>query len=358
MQSNSLRKEVPIIRQLKCQPYVTVLMTFDPSMSPKYILESKLKALTEKIKIELYENYSFDAAKEVSEKMASIISKLDYNTHKKSIAILVSAEVQKVYYRDVRVEEKFFVSNGFQYQDLVHFKKDEREYLLLVMSSVQAALYRGKGETITRILLNVLDHKTNNDQSGNDLKNSSIKQDKVTRAFLESVDRNLSILLNAFPFPVFVLGSEDIIREYSRLTLNDDAICNYVEGAFDDASEDEIEKVVEPFIRNWRKVKDAYLVQKLETAIEYGKIAVGIQDVWNLAKRKNIKHLVVEEGYEYHSYLGKGMIICAEEATNSAFIKDAVEDIIEKVLEDGGEIDYVSKGGLKDFLHIAAIRNY
>jgi hypothetical protein len=358
MQSNSIKKVVPIVGLLKCLPYVTIQFNFEPIMTPKFKLERKLKTFVERIKAELYENYSFVAAKDVSDKLVSTISDLDYNTHKKSIVILVSAEEQKVYYRDERVADQFFVSESFHYRDLVHYKKNEPEYLLLVPGGNEASVYKGKGEILTRILHNVPNPKIINELNEKDQKFTFIEQKIGTKTFLESVDRNLSLLLNAFPFPVFVLSSKEVISDYSQLTLNYDSICHYIEGAFNEASENEFRKAIEPFVKDWHKVKEKYLVQKLETASEEGRVAVGIQDVWNLAKRKNVKHLIIEAGYEYHSYLGKGIIIYAEEATKNAYFKDAVEDIIDKVLEDGGEIDFVSKEGLSDFLHIAAIQNY
>jgi len=40
------------------------------------------------------------------------------------------------------------------------------------------------------------------------------------------------------------------------------------------------------------------------------------------------------------------------------YIKDAVDDIIEKVLENGGDIEFVDQDVLRDYGHIALIRYY
>jgi hypothetical protein len=360
MQSNILRNEVAVIKQLKSQPFITLLLPFDPKMTPKYILEGRLKATLEKIKHELYEYYSFVSSKEVFDKLTILISKLDYNTHKKSIVVLLSSEEQKVFYLDVNLEEKYFVADSFQIRQLVHHKKDDKEYLLVVLNSNFAAIYRGLGETISKILLKISDNKQKEEQlrkSYNHYDNC-IEKDTLLQRFLRSTDNSLSIILNAFSLPVFVLGPESILAYFKQITHNTNVITGFIKGECDNNAEDEIERTIQPYLSNWQHIKETYLKQQLEGALEEGKLKVGIEGVWNLAKRRNVKLLVVEEGYEYQAYLGKGLIVCPEEATNNAYIKDAVEDAIEKVLADGGEVDFVSNGALNSFMHIAAIRNY
>ncbi len=349
MQSNILRNEVAVIKQLKFQPFITILLPFDPKMTPKHLLEGRLKSALEKIKSELYEYYSFVSAKEVFDKLIVLINKLDYNTHKKSIAVLVSSDEQKVFYLDVHVEEKFYIADSFQIRQLVHHKKNEKEYLLVVLNSNFAAVYRGQGETISKILLKVSDN--------NHISNS-VERENTQRKFLQSMDNSLSIILNAFSLPVLVLGSKNILAYFKQITRNTYAITSFIIGTCDNNSEDEIEKTIQPYICNWQQIKEIYLRQQLDGALEEGKLEVGIEGVWNLAKRKNVKLLVIEEGYEFKAYLGKGLIVCAEEAANNTYIKDAVEDAIEKVLADGGEVEFVSHGALNGFMHIAAIRNY
>ena len=41
-----------------------------------------------------------------------------------------------------------------------------------------------------------------------------------------------------------------------------------------------------------------------------------------------------------------------------SYVKDAVDDVIEKVLENDGDVEFVDKGFLKDYQHIALIKYY
>ena len=41
-----------------------------------------------------------------------------------------------------------------------------------------------------------------------------------------------------------------------------------------------------------------------------------------------------------------------------SYIKDAVDTLIEKVLENGGDVEFVEPGMLKDYNHLALIQYY
>jgi hypothetical protein len=48
----------------------------------------------------------------------------------------------------------------------------------------------------------------------------------------------------------------------------------------------------------------------------------------------------------------------AEPYNKFSYIKDAVDDVIEKVLEHGGDVEFVEQGTLKDYQHVALVQYY
>jgi hypothetical protein len=53
------------------------------------------------------------------------------------------------------------------------------------------------------------------------------------------------------------------------------------------------------------------------------------------------------------------VIYKAQEPYNKfSYIKDAVDDVMEKVLETGGDVEFVEEGLLKEYQHIALIQYY
>jgi hypothetical protein len=360
MKTNAVSKELEIIKRPKFQPYVSLLLPFDPKMVPKSSLENRLKIILDRVRYELFAHYDLNAAIEISQKLKTVLNSLEYSTHKRSIAVLVSTEEQRVYYLDMPVMEKIIVDNAFRIRQLIQHKKEEQEYLVLVISQKKATIYRGKGDILTQIVLNVASKKKIEER--NLVEKVSItleaylRKDVLLKKFLKSVDNGLYFILNAFPAPLFILSTRETMACFQQITQNKPFITSYVHGNFENASEDEIESAIQPYINDWKKVKETDLINQLEYARNSGKLEVGIQDVWKAAAHKNARLLVVENSFACQAIFGNDFLLYTEEAKTNLYTKDAVEDSIEKILAGGGDVAFVSDGALKDYMHIALIR--
>ncbi len=76
------------------------------------------------------------------------------------------------------------------------------------------------------------------------------------------------------------------------------------------------------------------LLQQLNKAREAGKLSCGIKAVWNTATHKKGRLLVLEDPYT---------------------MKEVIDDIIEKVLKNGGDVEFVAQGTLSEFQEIVLI---
>ena len=89
--------------------------------------------------------------------------------------------------------------------------------------------------------------------------------------------------------------------------------------------------------------------------------ATGINDVWKQASQHRGRLLIIEKNFSCAGEQG-----CQEDLINMpvdsysrfSYVKDAVDDVIEKVLEDGGDVEFVEDGLLKDYRHISLIQHY
>ena len=79
-----------VMEAVHYRPAVSVIVPFEPKMSLKTELTHTLKTAADKVERELLENYTSEMGQLVMQKLRTIIKNLNYNTHKKSIAIYVS----------------------------------------------------------------------------------------------------------------------------------------------------------------------------------------------------------------------------------------------------------------------------
>ena len=76
-----------MIETVHFRPSVSVIMPFDPKMGLQSEIAYALKIATDKVQKELEENYPGEMSVLVTQKLRSLVKNLNFNTHKKSIAI-------------------------------------------------------------------------------------------------------------------------------------------------------------------------------------------------------------------------------------------------------------------------------
>ena len=346
-------------------PAVSIIMPFEPKMSLKTELANSLKTAADKVEQELMENYPYEVGMLMMLKLSAIIKDLNFNNHKKSLAIYVSPVFEKVLYLDIAVEEKITVAESFEIRDLVNSKKQLHKYLVLLLSDKESRIYLGNPETFVRIVsntpesvyafVNELAERVANFSDKSELKEIIIDK------FLHHTDNALDIILNAYRLPLFVLGTEKISGHFKKITKHGGVVIEYVHGNFIEASSEQLKETLETYIADWKKVEERDLLNQLEEAAGKKKLALGMSDVWREAMIHKGRLLVVEKNYRYaaHCENSDEIIYNAIKPYNKfSYIKNAVDEVIEKVLENGGEVEFVDKDVLKDYHHIAMVKNY
>lgn len=346
-------------------PCISLIMPFEPKMGLKADLAHKLKMASDKIENELMANYPDDKVKPVLKKLKTVINELNYNTHKKSIAIFVSPLIEKVYYLDIPVEERLIIDESFEIRDLIYSKKQIHKYLLAVLSGKWAKVYLGNSTHFIRVSYNEPDNigafKNDIPEKTANFTDENKRKEIMLDKFLRHTDNGLSLLLQAYKLPLFVMGTAKTIGHFKTITHNAKSVIEYIHGNFEEKTAAELHSKMEPYIADWKKVMQTDLLKKIDDAMGHKKLAVGIDEVWKAAAEKKAKLLVVEKNFIYpaqHSSDPAVIYKREEKSKNVFFIKDAVDDVIEKVIASGGDVEFVDEGLLQDYQKIALIEYY
>jgi hypothetical protein len=347
------------------RPAVSIIMPFEPKMCSKHTITLMLYNAAEKVEKELEENYPEEMCILIMHKIRSIIKHLNFNTHKKSIAIYVSPVFEKVLYLDITVEEKIIVDETFEIRDLVYSKKQLHKYLILTLSGNGSSIYLGNTDSLVKIVSNtpesIYPESLLNKEKVSNFYDAKKNKEIIVDKFLHYVDHSLDIILKSYRLPLFVMGAERILGHFKKFTKHNSAIIEYVKGNYEKYQTDELINILKPYIKDWNKVRQKELFNELEEAANNGTIAIGITEVWKEAIAHKGKLLIIEKDYMYAAvHGGADDIIYKAIMPHSKFsyIKDAVDDVIEKVLEDGGDVEFVEKEVLDNYNHIALIKHY
>lgn len=354
-----------IIQTVHYRPAVSIIMPFEPKMSLKQELDHSLKAAADKVERNLTLQYPEETVRLVMGKLRSVLKALNYNSFKKSIAIYISPVFEKVLYLDLPVEEKIIIDESFEIRDLVYSKKELHKYLVLLLSGNESKIFLGNTHTFVRILSNtpesVFAYVNETPERVSNFSDPAGRREVVMEKFLHHIDKNLDIILNAYPLPLFLVGTERITGHFKSITRHRSAITGYIHGNYEEASPEALKALLRPHVADWKKVRQRELMNLLEQASGQQKLARGIREVWKAAMQNKGRLLIVEKNYMHAAQLtgeGYDIIPGADAYDRFSYIRDAVDDIIEKVLQNGGDVEFVDPPLLQDFQHVALVCYY
>ena len=345
MLSSTSSQSQQIAPALRYAPTIVLVFPFHPLMNSKNELEKKLTAALTAAEKELMERYTREQSLPVIERLRKCLRTLNYYTHKRTIAVFISSVMEKVFYLDMEVEPRIVVDQPFEMRQLINCKKQKKEYLTLVLGSHGSKLYLGKGDNLVLIKSNAPSQVASGKKDGykKQLSNTTSEQ------FLRQMDRELSILLQAYPLPVLVLAEEEIWNQFRGISSNTSWLVNHLPGNCIDFSIQQMKETIIPVVFRWNDVRQQFLLNKSNEANKLHQCAAGLEQVYSMAKSGKGKLLVIESDFIAATEQTKGKernIRQAASFGNRFYIHDAVDDVIEKVLENGGEVEFVEAGVL------------
>lgn len=359
-------KDVAFISTPKIAPSVSLIIPTDKRYPQYRVDEGRIRALVKKAESELLENFSEAKTMVVINKLQSLISTIDHKHLSKALAIFVSSEKESMIYLPFHVEEKLIIDKSFEIRDLLYSAKNSYGYLLLVIVMHHVKVYSGYNDNLVEITIKDMPVNIKEvDRSlpskvGNFSDFDAIKEVNLDK-FLLRIDNALTKELNESDVPVIMCGVQRTLGHFKKLTKNSKKIAAFVEGSYEEYSIKELYKVIEPSILHLQELDQQNSLNMLEEAINRKEYVYGIEDVWRAALEKKGRLLIVEKDFVCPAKVGKDEFTLNTEIfdkNDPQVLSDAVDDIIELVLKNDGDIAFVDNGRLTDFKRIALITRY
>jgi hypothetical protein len=237
--------------------------------------------------------------------------------------------------------------------------------LLAVLSHKSSKVFLADENTIVRITSNIPEHveayQHDLPEKVANFSDESKQKEILLDRFLRRTDNAIGLLLNAYKTPLFVMGTDRTLGHFKALSKNTRHIVDYIHGNFDEKTPFELQQLMKPHVQDWKKIKEVKMLKLIEEAAGKKKLAEGIDEVWKSAALKKGRIMIVENDFVYQARQGglPEVIYGKDELSQSAFyIKDAVDDAIEKVLSAGGDVEFVGHDVLKERGRVVLIEYY
>ncbi len=326
-------------------PSVSIFLPFNPKMKSKALIAKSLQATVDKVEQKLFDDFSFEMALVVRHKLKAIMKDLNFSSHKRSLAIFVSPVFEKVFYLNTEILEKVHVDTSFHIRDLVKSKKELQEYLVLKMSNNECRIYANQAGEMETIFVYRLD-------------NGWSASEVTSQNFLQRIDNTLHYILESHPLPLFILANESLMNHFRGITKHASSVIEFISPEQEPATTEDIRNILIPYLQDWQKIKRKFIAALLRKATESGNLSVGMKEVFKEAVDRSSRLLLVEKDYQYPSQSTDNEEIifkATQPYSRYSYIKDAVDEVIEKILDRDGDVEFVSKRMMEKHNHIALI---
>jgi hypothetical protein len=359
------RSDVRLLQQIRNYPCLTILLPTH-RMAPENRQDPvRLKNLISEATNRLLSEFGKREVEALLKRLEDLTSGIDFNRTLDGLALFVNQDFARAFQLPFKVMERVIIDETFATRDLVYALNHSMRYWVLALSEKPTRLYEGTNDTLEEIKEKgfPMAHEGPGGEAplpgGHGVQKSAYR-DEYFQKFLRKVDGALKEMQAEDELPVILVGVDRHLAFFNNLTSQGASVIGSVTGNHDKTSPHELSKLVTPLIKTHLADKSREALEQLDKAIGEKKYASTIGDVWVLAHEGRGSLLLVEEDFHYPARLdesGKN-IIPAEDSTAPDVIDDAVDEIIEEVLNKKGKVVFVPNGKLESHSRIALILRY
>jgi hypothetical protein len=177
------------------------------------------------------------------------------------------------------------------------------------------------------------------------------------RELARTIDRSFGHHYKDEPLRLVVVGEKEMQSAFSSVTEHGDAIIGRIEGDHTATHVRDLGQIVWPIVKEAMSGVVGEAMRDLEVSAEQGRMASGLEEVARQVNKGIQATLLVEEDYHMKGSIGgtsQSPVLSPEVDVRDA-IDDAVDAVIEKVLEFGGNVVFTPCGTLSDWNQIVLL---
>jgi hypothetical protein len=358
------RTELKELQSQKDYPSVSLLAPTHRSAPANKRDRIVVKNLVAKAVDRLHGEFSKREVASVVQNLKKVVQEVDWKHTLDGLAIFASRNVSKSVSLPFRVKARAVVDATFATRDLVFTLNRAPRYRVLVLSEKPTRLFDATTNVLTEEtvkpfpMIHVGPGGASKLPGGQGINRSAVR-DESHRQFFRRVDDALADIQKHDRLPLIVAGVDRHLAFYQEVTKHSDAIIGLLAGNYDKTSPSALGKLVWPIFKAGSTLNRTRALVRLKEAVSLNRHASGIDQVWRAAYDKRCQILLVETGFEHPADVAPdGDRLLPYTGRGAAALDDAVDEVIEKSLAEGGEVFFYEPGVLDLHQQIAAVLRY
>ena len=290
------------------------------------------------------------------------VDSVDWRNPAEGLAVFVAPGESRVFELPFPVPPRIAIDQTFATRDLVRGIARSPRYRVVTLGEKPTRLLEGQGSILAERRTGdfpcFVEGALGEPLASGGFPVHTSRAEEQHRTFLRQVDRALEIAAERDPLPLVVAGTERNLAYFDDVTTHGSWIIGRIEGNYEDTGPSELARRAKPLVDAYAASRRAATIAELVEAVGPGRALVGIKAAWNAARAGRARILVVEDGFEYPAREVDGALEPAGDASAPGVLDDAVDELVEMVLDNRGDVVIVEPGELGIHGPVALLLRY
>ena len=363
------------LRETKANPAVSIFVKThrehpDNSTDP-IALKNQLKIVEERLTNE----FDKRTATSVLEQIHAKTDELNHNYNLDTLAIFASENDAQVIRMPLDTTERVVISNRFATRDLVRDMASAVHYYTVVLSRDKARLIEAANDRVIREFDATSELQNNMENIPFPIDNNGLyttgdagsdrsanKENSYLQEFFNQVDKSVQELWGEHKMPLVIVGDARNISYYKEVCDRPENIIASVSNLteLEDGSAQHIIDGVQEAVESYRTSLHEAALGEIDKARGASKLVTDLQEVYRSAFQGAGETLYVRRGYIQSAKIDEKAqtLSLADDAAGEGVTDDAIGEIIEHVMHNGGKAVFMPQDIMSADQPIALVTRY
>lgn len=348
------------IKNLKANPAVTIYMNTNRTFPENNKDSINLKNQINEAEKRLINEYGEKESNPIVLKLKNMSLEIDHNFNLDSLIIFASSDFFEFVRLPVKVKDNVMIDNKFVTKVLLRTMLQTESYYVLCLSRKKIRLIEAVNDTVSTEIVND-DFPIINESyiDADDIKKAwSNVYDNRAKEFFNKADKKLLEYYNKNPKSVVLAGDVRNISYYKEIADYKNIFIGQVEGNYDNTKAQEVVNYAYAVVCKYIVDKQDKAIEDLSRTENEQKLLLDLNDIYLAAKEGRGSKLFVEKNYIQPAVIKNNEIILKDNPSGSDIRDDIVNDIIELIVNNGGDVLFCDVGKLKNYNKIVLVARY
>ena len=307
-------------------------------------------------------------------RLHALADSVDVHRRAGGIAIFANPSFGRVMYLATPLEERVVIDDNFATREIVRALLTSPRYRVLSLTEESAHLYEGRRDRLHAVetagfpLARGIEGVETVLTSTYGVEVSEL-QKAEGRDFFERVEKALKEVSDHDPLPLALVGVERTLALFDTAVAGDTAdkfnVIARMHGNYEKVGIAELEGKLWPLVQPGLNGARERAKERLEESVGLDRAAFGLEKAWEHANTGRVDTLLVERDARQSarvvpSEMPFGALEPCDDCdkTEPDVLPDAIDEIIELVMKNSGDVVFVGAGEMAQPGHIAAILRY